>query len=561
MWKNLNTELKVIFSIWLVALHLMLGGLVFFVVTCNARIDQTGGTPVPLTPLQIAATAEAKERATAVALAPEGTIRPCVIRSAGQIDPCAPRRSFGFQRVNQLSPVYPDDPPTYEQVLLNSYGLYSREDIPEAVLSGSAHLVVRGKFDSGRTRCADHPLLFPAWVLGDDAKSTGASVGSVSSDDLTSHHLTCFMEFSVHEYLAGRGPSKLNVQLPTAGVPYDTSDAPALEASAEEVESLRSQVADEYEGIEWVAWLGPSYNVLVESLTAYALWDVQKDDDDEVRVVSPDAAYYEDSGVTGSALDRLRAPLAEFRRDIKVADANRGIRTNSRVGVGTNMPKLVTHVFKLPDYYEEIGAYDNPIATPAPPPTPPYPPTDLSRWHRTDPPPEVDLAWTAPVSSEVTHYKVVRVDNLGTETIIADGIPAESPEYTDSDLPIAGAKYTYTVNAVNAYGESAPSDVAVIWNGVPNAPTGVYATLKPGNEAELAWTAPPSSYVTHYRVERKIENNRWLTIEQSQSIPAEYLSTTDRRPLRSGKTYAYRVVAFNEWSESTPSEPYELRVP
>ena len=135
------------------------------------------------------------------------------------------------------------------------------------------------------------------------------------------------------------------------------------------------------------------------------------------------------------------------------------------------------------------------------------------------------------------------------------------PEYTDSDLPIAGAKYTYTVNAVNAYGESAPSDVAVIWNGVPNAPTGVYATLKPGNEAELAWTAPPSSYVTHYRVERKIENNRWLTIEQSQSIPAEYLSTTDRRPLRSGKTYAYRVVAFNEWSESTPSEPYELRVP
>ena len=62
----------------------------------------------------------------------------------------------------------------------------------------------------------------------------------------------------------------------------------------------------------------------------------------------------------------------------------------------------------------------------------------------------------APASSQVPSYKIMRVDNLGTEVVVAQ-IPAELVEYTDGRLPVAGAEYTYTVIAVNRHGESPPS--------------------------------------------------------------------------------------------------------
>ena len=553
MWKQMDLGLKIVFSALFVGLHLFVGGLVLMVVTCNERIAHVGGMQVP--PQGYDRTSEGHRKVQISYF--DDSIEPCISRSDVGIDPCASRRSFGFHGVIHSSSEYPDDPPTLEEVLLNSYGLYSSNEVPEDVLSGSAHLIARGSFNADSTRCAGHPLMLPAWVFGDDVATSSASGGTVSADDLTFHHWTCFAEFSVHEYLVGRGPAMISVQHPNSGVPYDSADTPSLSAYEDELEWLQSHVAEEYEGIEWVAWLGPSYNATVESLTAYALWDVQKGDDDIVRVVSPDAAYYEDSGVTGSALDRLQAPLADFRREIKAAHVSRVGRASGRVGVGTKTPKLVTDVFKLPEYYEEIGAYDNPIATPVPPPTSPYPPMDFYGELWTDPQPEVDLAWTAPVSSQVTTYKIMRVDNLGNEVVVAE-IPSEFVEVTDRHLPIAGAVYTYTVIAVNEHGESPPSGTAVIRNGAPNAPTGLWAELQPGNEADLGWDAPSASYVTGYRVERKTGNGAWVTLKDNLST--EYLNSTDWN-LQSGTTYTYRVVALNEWSESAPSAPYVLSVP
>ena len=551
MWKELDSSKRIIIAAWLVFLHLFFAGLIylFFDVTGGMGLGSYSEGPSDLT-------------ATAVAwdenVYSDGFVKPCAVRPGTLIDPCGTRRAFGFNGVISFSSVYPDDPPTLEEVMLNSYGFYSPEEIPEDILIGSAHLVVRGIFDLDTTRCAGHPLLFPAWVFGDDVVSPGASVGSITSEDLAFHHWTCFAEFSAHEYLVGAGPSKLSVQLPTWGVPYDTTDSPSLESYGEELEAIRSQVADSVEGVEWVAWIGPSYNVMVESLTAYALWDVQKGDDDVVRVVSPDAAYYEEAGVTGSALDRLQAPLADFRRDIKAAHATRIGRTSGRIGVGTNTPMLVTDVLKLPDYYEEIDAYDNPIATPAPPPTSPYPPTGLlvTRW--TNPIPEVDLEWYAPVSSTVTHYKIVRIDSLGNEKVIAEALPGEFTETTDRDLQVAGEEYTYTVIAVNDHGESAPSAGDSVRNGPPNPPIDLYVSLQPGNEADLEWYAPASSHVTGYRVERKQGNGEWIILQDI--IPSEHLETTDFG-LVSGQAYTYRVIALADNEESAPSTPYVLRVP
>ena len=112
--------------------------------------------------------------------------------------------------------------------------------------------------------------------------------------------------------------------------------------------------------------------------------------------------------------------------------------------------------------------------------------------------------------------------------------------------------------AVNEHGESPPSGKAVIRNGVPNAPTGLWAELQPGNEADLGWDASASSYVTGYRVERKTGSGAWVTIKDNLST--EYLNSTDWN-LQSGTTYTYTVIAVNEHGESAPSAPYVLRVP
>ena len=443
-------------------------------------------------------------------------------------------------------------------MLFNSWDGVSLSDVPEYALTGSTHIVVRGRFLDNSLRCKGYPVINPEWAVDNVALGVPEPTeGQRVVVDFGIHHWMCFAELTVHEYFVGAGGTRLNVNIAAAAVPYDSSLDFESNHEQSTLDRYSALVTDHFFGSDWVVWLGPSYSIAVEAWTAYSFWDVQKGDDDIVRIVSPVANYYEDAGVSGSALDRLKAPLSDFRRDIKAAHASRVTRTSGRIGVGTDTPNMVADVFKLEDYYEEVGAYHYPIATPAPPPTSPYPPTDLygERW--TDPQPEVDLAWTAPVSSQVTTYKIMRVDSLGTEIVVAE-IPSEFVEVTDRHLPIAGAEYTYTVIAVNRHGESPPSGTAVIRNGAPNAPTGLYVSLEPGNEADLEWYAPPTSYVTGYRIDRKTGNGAWVTL--SDNLSTDYLNSTDWN-LQSGTTYTYRVVALNGWSESAPSAPYVLQVP
>ena len=487
----------------------------------------------------------------------DGNLEPCKISDDAPA-PCDEGRTVQFEGVVPRSVSYPANPPTLEAMLFNSWREESLGEVPEYALLGSTHMVARGRFVADSLSCQGFKVFNPGWAVDHVGLGVkGVPEGARVTVDFQVNHWMCFAEFMVHEYFTGAGGSSLNVNLAVAAVPYETGADFESIYDQRTLDSYRASVTDHFFGSDWVVWLGPSYSTAVEAWTAYSLWDVQKDDDDIVRVVSPVAAHYEEVGLTGSAMDRLRLPLADFRRDIKAAHDSRVERTSGRIGVGTDTPKLVTDVFKLEDYYEEVGAYDYPIATPAPPPTAPYPPTDLYGELWTDPQPEVDLAWTAPVSSQVTTYKIMRVDNLGNEVVVAE-IPSEFVEVTDRHLPIAGAEYTYTVIAVNRHGESPPSGTAVIRNGSPNAPIGLWAELQPGNEADLGWDAPPASYVTGYNVERKTGNGAWVTIKDNLST--EYLNSTDWN-LQSGVTYTYRVVALNEWSSSAPSAQYVLRVP
>ena len=487
-----------------------------------------------------------------------GEVEPCM-NGAGLSDPCAVDRKVEFTGSAARSRELPSQPPSLEAMLFNSWEGDTFASIPEYALLSATHLVVRGRFVDDSLSCKGYPVVSPEWSLDHAGLGiTEPSEGRQVIMSLGIDHWMCFAEFAVHEYLVGAGGTQLNVNIAAAAVAYESGTDFEGRHGKSALDAYRASVTDHFFGSDWVVWLGPSYTMAVESWTSFSFWDVQKGDDGIVRVVSPVADHYENMGLTGSAMERLRAPLTDFRRDIKAAHYSRLERTSGRIGVGTDTPKLVTDIIKLEDYYKEVGAYQYPIATPAPPPTSPYAPTGLlvTRW--TNPIPEVDLEWYAPVSSTVTHYKIVRIDSLGNEKVIAEALPGEFTETTDRDLPVAGVEYTYTVIAVNDHGESPPTAGSSVRNGPPNPPTDLYVSLQPGNEADLEWYAPASSHITGYRVERKQGNGAWVTLQDD--IPSEYLETTDFG-LVSGQTYTYRVISLGEWADSTPSTPYILHVP
>ena len=487
-----------------------------------------------------------------------GEVAPC-IGGTGTSDPCAVGRKVEFTGSAARSRELPSQPPSLEAMLFNSWEGDTFASIPEYALLSATHLVVRGRFVDDSLSCKGYPVVSPEWSLDHAGLGiTEPSEGRQVIMSLGIDHWMCFAEFAVHEHLVGAGGTRLNVNIAAAAVAYESGTDFEGRHGKLALDAYRALVTDHFFGSDWVVWLGPSYTMAVESWTAYSFWDVQKEDDGIVRVVSPVAGHYENMGLTGSAMDRLRAPLSDFRRDIKAAHDSRVERTSGRIGVGTETPKLVTDINKLEDYYDEVGAYSYPIATPAPPPTSPYAPTGLfvTRWNNPDP--EVDIAWTAPVSSTVTHYKIVRIDSLGNEKVIATALPGEFTETTDRDLPVAGVEYTYTVIAVNDHGESAPSNGDSVVNGPPNPPTGLYVSLQIGTEADLEWEAPASSHVTGYRVERKQGNGAWVTLQAN--IAPKHLETSDFG-LVSGETYTYRVITLADDAESAPSAPYILHVP
>ena len=479
--------------------------------------------------------------------------------SASAANPCDVGRSVEFPGWVPQSVSYPATPPTFEAMLFGSSDSDRLTEVPEHALLSSTHIVARGRFVDNSLHCDGYAVVNPDWAVDHAALGVpDPPEGQRVIVDFGIEHWMCFAELAVHEYLVGTGGSRVNVNIAAAAIPYDAGVDFATLYEKSTLDAYRTAVTDHFFGSDWVVWLGPSYSTAVEAWTAYSLWDVQKGDDGVVRVVSPVTEHYEHAGLTGSAMERLRSPLSDFRRDIKAAHASRVERTSGRIGVGTDTPKLVTDIIKLEDYYEEVGAYHYPIATPAPPPTSPYAPTGLfvTRWNNPDP--EVDIAWTAPVSSTVTHYKIVRIDSLGNEKVIATALPGEFTETTDRDLPVAGVEYTYTVIAVNDHGESAPSAGDSVVNGPPNPPTGLYVSLQIGTEADLEWEAPASSHVTGYRVERRQGNGAWVTLQAN--IPAVHLETTDFG-LVSGEAYTYRVITLADDAESTPSAPYILHVP
>ena len=162
---------------------------------------------------------------------------------------------------------------------------------------------------------------------------------------------------------------------------------------------------------------------------------------------------------------------------------------------------------------------------------------------------EVELDWDAPASdggSAVTGYRIEYSEDGDDWDDLEEDTESAATTYRHTGLA-AGTKYYYRVRAINAVGESAPSNRthATTEAAVPDAPTGLTARAEGEGRIDLSWTAPEfdgGSALTGYRVEVAYGDVNWQVLaENTESLATTYTHTG----LDPNTEATYRVAAVN----------------
>ncbi|AWT44489.1 MULTISPECIES: PA14 domain-containing protein [Streptomyces] len=162
------------------------------------------------------------------------------------------------------------------------------------------------------------------------------------------------------------------------------------------------------------------------------------------------------------------------------------------------------------------------------------------------------LAWQASSSTDVHHYEVW---GAPTGQQDPDGPqPVFGTSYTDP-VADAGVPFTYTVVAVDAFGNASPAAPTVaVTRPVPSAvpaPAGLQGT--PADAfTTLAWTVPDGTGVTGFRVYRRTDpNGAWTPAGSADASATSYQDTSAPK----GTAYYYVVAVDGTGAESVPSGP------
>lgn len=169
---------------------------------------------------------------------------------------------------------------------------------------------------------------------------------------------------------------------------------------------------------------------------------------------------------------------------------------------------------------------------------------------------QVLLTW-ADNSSNETGFILQRALDAGfTQGLTSFEVGAGVTQFTDTTV-VPGTTYHYRVRAVNAAGQSAASNTAVITTPqVPTAPTGLSAVSPIYNRVELAWTGV-SPLAASLRLERSVAGGLFAPLA---TLPATALAFVDETVVGS-TAYAYRLVAVGQFGESVPSAPVSITTP
>jgi len=254
------------------------------------------------------------------------------------------------------------------------------------------------------------------------------------------------------------------------------------------------------------------------------------------------------AGITGYNVKR-RPPSGTFAGiNCSFSDATHCI--DSGLPAGTDFCYVVTAVNAAGESDPSNEACARTNGGPPPPVRPPAP-TDLAATGLAN---QIALGWTASTGSGITGYNVKRRPPSGTFEGINCAF-SDPTHCTDNGLP-AATDFCYVVTAVNAAGESDPSNEACARTNDgppppvrPPAPTGLTATG--GTDAVLlGWNASPDASVTHYNVKRRIPPDLSYGMITCNFTDPVHCTDTDVVP---GTTYCYVVTAVSPGGESDNS--------
>ena len=156
---------------------------------------------------------------------------------------------------------------------------------------------------------------------------------------------------------------------------------------------------------------------------------------------------------------------------------------------------------------------------------------------------QLDLSWTTANGNGYAFTGEIQISTDGgaTWTTEVASHPAASTQYQDTGLT-NGVTYDYRINATNALGTSAWSNVAGAKAGnVPDAPPGLSATTISSTEIDVQWLVPSDNgyAITQYNLERSVDQITWTVIANQPGV------TFSDTGLTQSTTYYYRVSAQN----------------
>ena len=174
------------------------------------------------------------------------------------------------------------------------------------------HIVVRGAFLPGTTRCIVHEYSIRS-------NSTGNEVWIFKEldPDAFPEGTRCYMKFEAREYLVGKGPARLAVA-PQSRIPYNVRNH-ELYKQEEFLTEVARRVEDRWEGAELILWLtaGHAGNAHVEVWNVGDVFAVQREADGKLTVPSMPLIYHQDD--LEAYRDRIFPELDDYRRDVKLA--------------------------------------------------------------------------------------------------------------------------------------------------------------------------------------------------------------------------------------------------
>lgn len=167
---------------------------------------------------------------------------------------------------------------------------------------------------------------------------------------------------------------------------------------------------------------------------------------------------------------------------------------------------------------------------------------------------QIDLSWTNPPGStgSLQEWQVWRKaggnSTSGEYTFVAN-VNINANTFTDRFRIEPGITYHYRVNAVDGAGRRSSYATVSVDAKVPNAPTALRANAASGSGVTLLWTDNSNNEVG-FIIEKFDENQKkFVTLDTVALDTTTYPDSTAVQ----GRTYIYRVIAYNGIGRSAPS--------